>query len=472
VLTFDLRTAFLILGLLYLLLPAITWVVLAGQRSPQIALWCGGGLLMGMAAIFISLVNLVPLWVSIGLGGLLFTLSGFARIQSLLLDLGSPWRLRWIMLSVLLILMVLLGLHYGLEDHTPRKQFFSAVGVVQLAYLAALAWRIGHNEQSRSASWIAWAYALAAVAFLLRLLSLMDDDTATMAHEGISAQLVSMAMLLAVVIGHLGYIGLHLDRSMRRELKAEADRVRNEERHHLGEQIAQLDRSRALGEMAASLGHELNQPLTATLTNAQVAKRGLQGGRFDTGQVIEFIDKIIHNTQRASQIIERIRGYIRPSQMSSAPVDLNLVVLEVRELVADDARIHQIRIDVVASPLPALVTGDSIQLSQIVLNMVRNAIQALSQVARREIQLRCERVDHRLVLRIRDTGPGLTAEALSQVGTPFFTTKTGGLGMGFSISRSIALQHGGTLTIANADGGGAVTELSLPALPLPAPAAS
>ena len=97
--------------------------------------------------------------------------------------------------------------------------------------------------------------------------------------------------------------------------------------------------------------------------------------------------------------------------------------------------------------------------------MVRNAIDALTQVALRELWIECDCVDGRVILRVRDSGPGLKAETLPQVGTPFFTTKSAGLGMGLSISRSIAVQHGGTLTIANADSGGAVVELILPALP-------
>ena len=109
--------------------------------------------------------------------------------------------------------------------------------------------------------------------------------------------------------------------------------------------------------------------------------------------------------------------------------------------------------------------GDPIQLSQIVLNVFRNAIEVLSKVARREIQISCIAADGRAVLRIRDTGPALAPEMLSMIGKPFFTTKPKGLGMGVSISRSIAVQHGGTLSVANADGGGAVFELNLPSLP-------
>ncbi len=108
------------------------------------------------------------------------------------------------------------------------------------------------------------------------------------------------------MIGHFGYVGLVMDRSRRRELKAAAALARDEERRRLGEQIAQLDRQRSLGELSASLGHELNEPLTAILTNAQAAKRGLEYGRFDALQLTEFFDKIVNNTQRASQTIERI----------------------------------------------------------------------------------------------------------------------------------------------------------------------
>lgn len=269
------------------------------------------------------------------------------------------------------------------------------------------------------------------------------------------------------MIGHFGYVGLALDRSRQREVDAAAKVARQEENRHLGEQIAQLDRQRSLGEMSASLGHELNQPLTAILTNTQIASRALRGGRLDAQQHGEILDKIIHNTQRASQIIERIRGFIRPSAVSFAPVNLNLIALDVAELVGDEARSHKVKFEFPAAMELVLVRGDAIQISQIILNVFRNAIEALKQVERREIQVSCHLEAGQAVMHIRDTGPGLTPDALAQVGTAFFTTKSNGLGLGFSISRSIANQHGGSLIIRNAaadDGGGAVVELSLPAI--------
>jgi len=278
--------------------------------------------------------------------------------------------------------------------------------------------------------------------------------------------LLTLTLLLSAIVGHFGYVGLALDRAMRRELASADERARDEESRRLGSQIAQLDRQRSLGELSASLGHELNQPLTAILTNAQVAKRGLQAGRFDAGQLSDFLDKIIHNTQRASQIIERIRGFIRPSITHREPVNLNLVVAEVAELVADEIYRRQVTLILPTSPAPVLVMGDLIQLSQIILNVVRNSIEALTPMPRREIQITCHFVHGRAILRICDTGPGLTPEVLEQAGKPFFTTKLNGLGMGVSISKSIAAQHGGTLTLANVmNGSGAIAELNLPTLP-------
>lgn len=304
---FDVRTAFLIIGVLYLLLPIITWVVLIEQRSPQVVLWCGGGLLVGIGFILIGLRGIFPELATYPIANSLIVVSHFARIQALRLDIGKPWRLRWMLMAGGSLCLIFFWMKLGDFSGSLRGQFNSVVTAGFVFYIAMLAWRIGRDEGSRSAQWIAWVYGMVVVAFLFRLYVLLNSDTGgDVLIEGFSTQLIAMTVLLSSVVGHLGYVGLKLDRSMRRELKAAAEKARDEEGRRLGEQIAQLDRQRSLGEMSASLGHELNQPLTAILTNAQVAKRGLLAGRFQAEQFGEFLDKIIQNTQRASQIIERI----------------------------------------------------------------------------------------------------------------------------------------------------------------------
>jgi len=462
---FDIRTAFFIVGLLYLLLPALTWLTLLRQRALAIDLWCGGGLLVGVATILISRYGLVPGWVTLQLSSLLLLASHFFRIQSLRLDLGRPWPTRQMVLAVAGLFLVFLWLDAGLQQPVWRAQYNSALGAGLLFYLATLAWRIGHQEQSQNARWIAIIYTLVSLAFVIRVFTLTGSNGTTVVTHGMGSQLIALTALLAAVIGHFGYVGLALDRAMRREVKAAKDQARNEERYHLGRQIAQLDRQRSLGELSASLGHELNQPLTAILTNTQVAKRGLEAGRFDNPQVLEFLDKIAHNTQRASQIIERIRNFIRPSEERHEAVNLGHVVSEVLELVADEARSRQVAIQVSAQMPSVMVCGDPIALSQIVLNAVRNAMEALASAPVRQITVSCHSADGQVLLRIGDTGPGFTPEALAQAGAPFFTTKATGLGLGLTISRAIAQHHGGCLALSNAAlGVGAVVELTLPAL--------
>jgi signal transduction histidine kinase len=467
---FDIRTAFLILGVLYLLLPTMTWVVLKDQHSQQIALWCSGGLLAGGGLIFSGLRGGVPEWAAIYIPILMFLLSNFARIQSLRLDLGIPWRLRTIAVAGTTFYLMVLAVDVGLHNAILRAQLVSLMWAGLLSHLAMLAWIIGRDEQSRSARWIAWVYGVVSLTILYRwysLLGLAPNSNINVLHEGLPVKLFALSVLPASVVGHFCYVGLALDRAMRREIKAAAHQAREEESRRLGLQVAQLDRQRSLGELSASLGHELNQPLTAILTNAQVGQRGVQNGRIHQDQMGEIFEKIIANTQRASQIIERIRGFIRPSESRREKVNLNRLVCEVAKLVADDAISRKVTFVMPDDPNEVWVMGDSVQLSQIVLNVFRNAIEALTTMPLRGIHVSCSSARGRAMVRIQDTGPGFTPQTLAQIGTPFLTTKSTGLGMGIPISRSIAEQHGGKLTFANVPakhGSGAIVELDLPAL--------
>ena len=428
-------------------------------------MWCGGGLTIGVGMILVSRWGMTPDWITVHLTLLLSLVANMMRIQSLRLDLGIPWPLPPMALAVTGFFLIFWWLDVGLRQPVWRALYNSVLTGGLLLYLAGLAWRIGREEQSQNARLIAFTYGLVSMALFVRFFILIGHDETAVVTHGVGTQLIAMTTLLASVIGHFGYVGLALDRAMRREVKLAASQAREEERHHLGRQIAQLDRQRSLGELSASLGHELNQPLTAILTNTQVAKRGLQAGRFNTTQVVNFLDKIIHNTQRASQIIERIRNFIRPSDARNEAVNLNHVLREALELVADEARSYKVTIEVSTTAQAMMVRGDPIALSQIVLNAVRNAIEAMAAEPLRRIRVSCSSTDGQVSLSICDTGPGFTPEALAQAGAPFFTTKVTGLGLGLVISRSIALHHGGSLTLSNVvDGPGAYVELKLPAL--------
>lgn len=250
--------------------------------------------------------------------------------------------------------------------------------------------------------------------------------------EGVSGQLIAATGLVTAIIGHFAYIGMALDRSRQRQLEMVSARARDEETLRLGYQIAHLQRQRSLGELsAAALAHELTQPLTAVLTNAQVGQRSI--GTTDNGDAAqrELLSKIVHNIKRATEIIDRIRGYIRPSGNRMEKVDLNAVILNVMNLLADEARRHSVTTSFPTPVAAVFVNGDPIGLSQILFNALRNAIEAVANTAQREVTISCVQEEDRVTVRICDSGPGLSDETLACIGTPFFTTKSKGMGAGF-----------------------------------------
>lgn len=464
-LKFDVRTAYLIAGILFLILPLIVWHALPGRQSAQVRHWCGGSLCVGLGIVLTGLRGLISAHLSFPVAPLLMMMGGLAMIQSLRLDLHQPWKMGHWMLGAILVVAVMAVLKQAFPTDLAARAYINLVWAGLLLQIGRLALRIGRNEKSRNALLIVWSNGFFAAVFLLRVGTLLTGlgQRETMS-SGLDVQLLSMASIVASVVMHFAYIGLAMDRSLALQIKAADALARADERSLLHDQMAQLDRQRSLGELSASLGHELNQPLTAILTNAQVARRGLQQAHFDNAQLTDFLDKIIGNTRRASGIIERIRDFIRPAALRHEVLDLEQTVRATVELVAAESRFHNVTISIEPLVRPVRVTGDAIQLSQVMFNMLRNAIEGLAQAQQRQVRITISCSDGWAKVEIADTGSGFAADHLRQIGSPFFSTKPGGLGMGFVISRSIASQHHGTLTIGNAATGGARVVLSLPSI--------
>ena len=466
--TFDTRSAFLLLGSLYLLLSSLTWLMLVKQRKPQTALWCGGGMMAGLGLIVAGLDESQSPWFATTLATALLLLSHLVRIQSFRMDLGISWSTQAIMCATVAATLIPLAINLGLPAPMQRLQLTALINALCLAYLALLAWRIGREEQSPNIKWIALAFCLVALALLFwTYSSWQTDGTGSLRVDGAIVNCLLLATLLGGMVEHLGHLGLALDRALRRESKAAKEKASQIECSHLSDTIAQLDRLQSLTQMSASISHELSQPLTATLVNAEIAKRNLQTGLLDTPKHTELLEKIIRSTHRTSQTIERIRNVIRPAGIKSESVNITQILRNAGALVGNEALSRDV-VFRLPNPEPAVwVTGDPLQLAQVVINVFRNATQAMAQSAQREVLASHVVANGRMTLDIQDTGPGLSVQALAKAGTPFFTTKQNGLGLGLAISRSIAAQHGGTLTIANVSdkhNSGAMVELNLPAL--------
>jgi two-component system sensor kinase FixL len=220
-----------------------------------------------------------------------------------------------------------------------------------------------------------------------------------------------------------------------------------------------------MGELAASLAHELNQPLTAILSNAQAALRFLSGKPADIEEVREILQDIVTDNSRAGEVIRRMRSLVKKEAIEFASVDMASLVRDVAALVHSDAILLNVKLVVEAADgLPA-VQGDKVQLQQVVLNLLLNAFDAMKEggSAERQVKLSVEHNDTGLIqTAVRDRGPGLSSDKLDKIFQPFYTTKGEGLGMGLSICRSIIEAHGGRLWAENNPDHGATFYFTLP----------
>ena len=235
-------------------------------------------------------------------------------------------------------------------------------------------------------------------------------------------------------------------------------------RQHLNE-IAHMTRVSTMGELGASLSHELSQPLTAILSNAQAAQRFMAGQPPNIAELPEILQDIIDADLHASKTIRRMRILAKKGEPELLSVDLGESIGDMAKLVRADAVQRNVRIALQFDPHIPRVTCDPIQIQQVILNLLMNAFDAMSEVptAEREVVIRLERdgADMAKVM-ISDRGSGLTPDTLSQMFNPFYTTKSKGLGMGLAISQSIIEAHGGRIWAENNPQRGAAFYFTLP----------
>ncbi|WP_075643409.1 PAS domain-containing sensor histidine kinase [Paraburkholderia ginsengiterrae] len=244
------------------------------------------------------------------------------------------------------------------------------------------------------------------------------------------------------------------------------ERSERDELHRNRQELAHLARVSALGELAGSLAHELNQPLTAILSNSQAAQRFMEADPINLREVRETLKDIVADNRRAGEIIQKMRALVRKCDIEWQWVDVSGVVHDVASLVHSDAIVRGVRITIQVAPGLPSVRGDKVQLQQVLLNLMLNALDAVQDrtAADRLVAVQA-RVDTggAVCLCVRDHGRGLTVDQMDKIFQPFFTSKPHGLGLGLSISRSIVGAHGGRIWAENNAEGGASFYVSLPA---------
>jgi signal transduction histidine kinase len=231
-------------------------------------------------------------------------------------------------------------------------------------------------------------------------------------------------------------------------------------------ELAHLNVRAAAGEVFASVAHELSQPLSAVLGNTQALQRQVSPDGSFPPEATEILDDIASESLRMSAVVHRMHRLLRKEPFEWSPVDVNAITASTTDLVRNRATLNNVMMSVELEPDLPPVSGDHLELQQVVLNLVLNAMDAAHQNgsgSRASIGVTTERSGDNIQLSVRDSGAGISAEVEERLFEPFFTTKKNGLGMGLSISRSIIELHGGRIVVHNLPEGGAEFRVTLPA---------
>jgi two-component system sensor kinase FixL len=271
------------------------------------------------------------------------------------------------------------------------------------------------------------------------------------------------------------FVGLLRDTTIEQEaigaLKLERDRAnasleREEHASLAQERVTRVARLTTMGEMAAGVAHELSQPLTAIATYARACERYLEMPQPDHAEMREAVREIGNESQRATKIIERLRQQVRSEEQNQRlPTYVNDLVEDLRALLEADARIYETRLHIALAPHLPRIDANSAQLQQLILNLMRNAFEALAEnpPGTRDLELTTARTANGDVeIRISDNGPGVSPAISDRLFHPFYTTKKSGTGLGLTISHTIARSHGGTINLRQVEPHGASFAVCLP----------
>jgi len=257
-----------------------------------------------------------------------------------------------------------------------------------------------------------------------------------------------------------GYRGTGTDVTALMLAQEEHERLRQ-----LESDLAHMNRVSVVGELTASLAHEITQPIAAARNNARAAMHFLDRNKPDLGEIREALASIVDDADRAGDIIDRIRDHIKKAPPRKSRFDLNDAIDEVIGLAQSAITTNGVSVRTRLTEALSSIEGDRVQLQQVVMNLILNAVEAMStiEVGPRELYVSTEQIQPDGVLvSVRDSGPGIDPDHVDRVFQAFYTTKPSGVGMGLSISQSIIDAHGGRLWADTNISGGAVLRFSLP----------
>jgi two-component system sensor kinase FixL len=262
----------------------------------------------------------------------------------------------------------------------------------------------------------------------------------------------------------VGEVRSNGDRLFTGFLRDLTERQRTDARlQELQHELLHASRLRSMGQMAAALAHELNQPLTATANYVKAAQRLLDAPNADPARLRQALNLAVQQTLRSGEIIRRLRGFVARGEVERRPESVAKLIEEASALALVGAKERGIHVNLGLDAEVPSVEVDRVQIQQVLLNLIRNAVEAMEGAARRELSVSIGMAEDMVQVNVADTGPGVPSEVQERLFQPFVTTKTDGMGIGLSVCRTIVEAHGGRLWMEPNPGGGSVFSFTVPA---------
>lgn len=382
-----------------------------------------------------------------------FFLANGLRAYALRLDLGHQESIRYILIGLILATLAYAYVALFQQNMLLRTAIMSSVSAVLFSIIAFSAYKIGRQEQSKNAYFIAGVYALVVMAMSFRIISIaLEQRGMNLFANDWPQMLLVFSILLSVVVGHFSFIGLMFERNKKKEIAYLLDKARHEESELLKQKIMQLDRQRSLGMVGLSFSHELNQPLNGVFLSAEVALHGLQQQKLTPTQHQELLQRMLVNIQHAKQVLQRLSGLMGTASSVFSSVNLNKVIENTLHLLDPLIQQNSIQIKLNINQTDCRVNGDDVAITQALLNVLRNALEAVIGQSNPLVELSVLSVGEQLMLKVEDSGKGFSPEILALVGQAVSTTKLDGLGVGLCITQQIMEQHKGSMIYMNCNG--------------------
>jgi len=341
-------------------------------------------------------------------------------------------------------------------DIHPLSPFRRVIGGVVVVALGGIAlWLLWTRRRTLLDEWL--VVALCALLIEVALASILSGDRYTVSwYAGRFYQLVTATVVMVVLLAETTTLYADVARAAARESERRYREMQME--------LAHANRVATMGQLSASIAHEVSQPIAGAITNAHAALRLLDAEPLDPSGFRRVLERIVRDGKRAGDVLDRVRALVQKAPPRKDVLDLNEVMVEIVRLIRGEVAKHGILAQTqLASDLPH-IEGDRVQLQQVMLNLIINAVEAMSAVPddSRRLVIRTARTGTADVLiAVQDSGPGIDAASLDGIFSAFFTTKPDGLGMGLSISHAIIEAHGGRLW-ASSGPEGALFQFTLP----------